>query len=102
MKMYRGKRDAQGEPTVTVLDGTDEKPLDPRHDVRDHSPLGFEWGYYGSGPCQLGLAILCDCVEVEKAAMHYQGFTRNIIANLNAQNGWELSEDDVKRMVPFP
>jgi len=41
-------------------------------------------------------------VEVEKAAMHYQGFTRNIIANLNAQNGWELSEDDVKRMVPFP
>ena len=100
MKTYRGKRDAQGEPTVTVFDGTEEKELDPRHDVRDHSPLGFEWGYYGSGPNQLGLAILCDCVGVEKAAMHYQDFTRHVIANLSPHEGWELSETDVKRVVP--
>ena len=34
--------------------------LDPRFDLRNHSPDGFEWGYYGSGPAQLALALLCD------------------------------------------
>lgn len=35
-----------------------ELPL--RLDLYDHSPTGFEWGYSGSGPAQLALAILAD------------------------------------------
>lgn len=36
------------------------EPLDPRADLMNHSPAGFEYGYGGSGPAQLALAILAD------------------------------------------
>ena len=34
--------------------------LNPRLDLANHSPSGFEWGYGGSGPSQTALAILAD------------------------------------------
>jgi hypothetical protein len=34
--------------------------LPPRLDLFNHSPTGFNWGYSGSGPAQLALAILAD------------------------------------------
>ena len=55
MKIYQGTRTPEG-CTVTV-NGT---PLDERTDLRRHSTSGFEWGYEGSGPRQLALAILAD------------------------------------------
>ena len=33
-------------------------PLHKRLDLANHSPTGFSWGYGGSGPAQLALAIL--------------------------------------------
>ncbi len=36
------------------------RPLGPRLDLANHSPDGFSWGYGGSGPAQLALAILAD------------------------------------------
>ncbi len=45
---------------ATVTDGKSVAALDPRLDVRIHSPTGFAWGYGGSGPAQLALAILID------------------------------------------
>ena len=38
----------------------DEEYLDPEisQKVRNHSPDGFNWGYCGSGPAQLALAIV--------------------------------------------
>lgn len=32
--------------------------VDPRNDLWNHSPDGFEWGYAGSGPCQTALGVL--------------------------------------------
>jgi hypothetical protein len=43
MKKYRGIRTGDGA-TVTV----NGQPLNPRHDLRNHSPNGFEWGYSAS------------------------------------------------------
>lgn len=40
--------------------GKPNRDLDPRLDLRNHSPTGFAWGYGGSGPAQLALAILAD------------------------------------------
>ena len=40
--------------SVTV----DGVPLPPRHDLANHSPEGFEYGYAGSCPSQLALGIL--------------------------------------------
>jgi hypothetical protein len=42
----------------TDLDAGLSCPLDPRNDLFNHSPDGFQWGYSGSGPAQTSLAIL--------------------------------------------
>ena len=34
-----------------------ELALEPSQKIRNHSPDGFNWGYGGSGPAQLSLAI---------------------------------------------
>lgn len=46
--------------------------------VINHSPDGFNWGYGGSGPAQLALAI---CLELG-FKMHYQDFKWKYIATL--------------------
>lgn len=52
------------------------KQLDPRpsQKVRNHSPDGFNWGYGGSGPAQLALAILLHFMPEEDAQTLYQIF----------------------------
>ena len=55
MKQYEGRRTGRG--VEVTVDGV---PLNPRLDLRNHSPTGLEWGYCGSGPAQLALAILAD------------------------------------------
>lgn len=51
--VYEGQRMPTG--SVVTVNG---EPLDPKLDVINHSPTGFEWGYSGSGPAQLALAIM--------------------------------------------
>jgi len=46
--------------------------------VHVHSHDGFSWGYNGSGPSQLALAI---CLEL-KLKTHYQDFKNTVIARL--------------------
>jgi hypothetical protein len=55
MKTYRGWR--EGYAALVTVDG---RSLNPRLDLWNHSPTGFEWGYAGSGPSQLALAMLAD------------------------------------------
>jgi len=63
-RRYRGVR--WPDRCVVLVDG---KPLAPRNDLFDHSPSGFEWGYGGSGPAQLALALLADHFVHRPAAM---------------------------------
>ncbi len=37
--------------------------------VMNHSPSGFSWGYAGSGPAQLVLALLLDYTDDEEVAL---------------------------------
>ena len=55
----------------------DGKVLDPKRsqEVINHSPDGFAWGYGGSGPAQLALAILLEFTETEWICRH---FTNNV------------------------
>jgi hypothetical protein len=49
----------------------------------NHSPDGFQWGYGGSGPAQLALAILLDITDnPEIAVSNHQSFKRDKIAGL--------------------
>lgn len=56
MRVYEGLVDVGGCRVVLV----NEDDLAPRLDLVNHSPAGLNWGYGGSGPAQLALAILAD------------------------------------------
>ena len=44
-------------------------------ELANHSPTGFEWSYGGSGPVQLALALLADCLKDHELALRfYQSF----------------------------
>ncbi len=64
------------------LDGKELLP-GPSQKIWNHSPDGFNWGYGGSGPAQLALAI-CLALTRDKdvAAAIHQGFKRDIVASL--------------------
>ena len=75
--------------------GGDQRPLDLRLDLRSHSPGGFAWGYGGSGPAQLALAILADHMPDNMAAVlgTYQDFKARFLAGLDGDSGWGLSAE---------
>lgn len=89
-KEYCGRRTKEG--AIVTVNG---RPLNPRHDLRNHSPDGFEWGYNGSGPAQLALAILADHLEDDDLALgHYQDFKSAVVAGF--QNDlWTLTGQEV-------
>jgi len=94
MKVYRGERTRGG--TVVTVDG---QLLDLRLDLVNHSPTGFEWGYGGSGPSQLALAILADYLQDDSLAMHlYQEFKWKVVSGITSKK-WELKESDVQVVV---
>lgn len=96
MKVYIGTRTENG-CKVSVQDGSKVRLLDKRLDLRNHSPTGFEWGYGGSGPAQLALAILADCLGNDKDALrHYQKFKFSVIGALPRDPSWRLTEQDVR------
>lgn len=59
---------------LVLVDGK-ELPLGPSLKLRNHSPTGFQWGYAGSGPAQLALALLLFAgIERQDAEDLYQAF----------------------------
>lgn len=61
-----------------------EKPLSPERSLKvfNHSPTGFSWGFGGSGPAQLALAILLRYLPEKEAVSLHQGFKWKFIATL--------------------
>lgn len=100
-RIYKGFTTTDGDRHVTVI-GTRQggsRALAPRHDLRNHSPTGFNWGYGGSGPAQLALALLADVLgDDERALAVYQNFKWRVVARLD-NAGWELTDDEVRRVV---
>jgi hypothetical protein len=65
----------------------------------NHSPDGFEWGYQGSGPAQLALAILLDFTrDPELADRYHQMFKSEVVAKWISPN-WMLPAIDVYRWL---
>ena len=91
----RGVR-REGEVLVTV----DGAPLGwrPSLAVRNHSPTGPAWGYGGSGPAQLALAILLAVTDAATAERFYQRFKWGVIAPIEADR-WALHAGDVRRWL---
>lgn len=58
--------------------------------LRNHSPDGFQWGYGGSGPAQLALALLLDVTgNPDLVQAHYQDFKFYVIAGWGDE--WEIT-----------
>src|SRR5437870_9247604 len=94
MKMYQGTR--AGVAADVTVNG---RPLNPRLDLWNHSPTGFEWGYGGSGPAQLALALLADHLgDDDGAVMLHQDFKRAVVTNLG-RRGWTLTSEQIQRVV---
>lgn len=102
MKTYEGERPTPRHPdgckVVVVLDGR-RRDLNPRFDIRNHSPTGFEWGYSGSGPAQLALAICADALgDDARARAVYQDFKSEVISGLRGSR-WTMDAKFVREVV---
>jgi hypothetical protein len=99
MKHYFGQWTRDHGAIVGVIHDESDRAyrLPPRCDLYNHSPTGFAWGYGGSGPAQLALAILADYLEDDAKALRlYQAFKWEVITRLPAGSEWELTGADIE------
>lgn len=97
-RTYSGVRSAKYDKCVVLVTCEEvTRPLARHTKIRNHSPTGFEWGYNGSGPAQLALALLLDVLgsdHKEQALALYQDFKSHVVANLPKQS-WTLTSEQV-------
>lgn len=75
-------------------------PALPSRKLRDHSPDGFAWGYQGSGPAQLALALLYDALRDSQFALSfYQAFKREYVSRWPVNGNWKITQRDILQWV---
>lgn len=104
-KSYKGTVLVDGSCDVHVVNPNRTMVLlKPRLDLANHSPDGFAWGYEGSGPAQLSLALLADALgDDDQALSLYEAFKTRHIATLPINEAWSISINwlllDVERLA---
>jgi hypothetical protein len=97
---YVAKRATEdGGVSVHVLLGCGHtRGLDPRFDLRRHSPTGFQMGYAGSGPAQLALALLADALGNDDLAQDlYQTFKSKVVAAVpREEEEWRITREQIR------
>lgn len=95
--MYHGRRTEHG-CAVDVEEDGECYVLHPRHDLRNHS-ADIEWGFSGSGPAQLALALAADVLQDDdKAQDIYQRLRSKLVASL-PHEGWVLTEGRIRTSI---
>ena len=92
MTIYEGIR-TEDEAKVTV----DGRPLDMRLDLRLHADRP-EWGYAGSGPAQLALALLADAIGDDEALDYHQKFKKKVVAGFEREK-WRLTQVEIRSWI---
>lgn len=104
-KAYLGSRTADRRCIVIVKDEEGQPHnlgLNRSLKIWNHSPDGFEWGYGGSGPAQLALAILLDYTgDAELASRLHQDFKRDVIATL-PDDAWTINGTEIDTWLHKP
>ena len=96
MAVYQGFNQRVGRGGLLVLkDGTRLDPLYSQS-VFNHSPDGFNWGYPGSGPAQLALALLLEETGRDRAVQLHQGFKREVVAKLRWTVPWKMTSVEIR------
>jgi len=75
----------------------DDIPLSPKEsqEVLNHSPDGFSWGYGGSGPAQLALALLMEITDDKQANGYHLEFKWDIIAPLDMTSDFTMNAQTI-------
>jgi hypothetical protein len=82
---------------MVVRDGQMLK-IAPSQKLWKHSE-GFSWGYPGSGPAQLALALLLDALgDKQRALRLHQRFKSSVVARWPKDEGWTITEDEIKKI----
>lgn len=97
--LYYGRRISLcgGQPVFKKLlpDGAPTKlsPI-PSQKLYNHSPDGFQWGYGGSGPAQLALALLLDATtDPDTALAFHQKFKWDKVAGWG--ENWSITRGEI-------
>ncbi|MDD1662935.1 MAG: DUF6166 domain-containing protein [Methanomicrobiales archaeon] len=78
--------------TVWILEGGGKIPR-----TLDGGPSEFNWGYIGSGPAQLALALLVDTTgDPEVAKRHHQDFMWQVIAGFPTNKTWAITDYEIR------
>ena len=97
MTTYKGYRHSAGGPQLVVKNDDILSPA-PSQRLWNHSPSGFQWGYGGSGPAQLALALLYDVTgDPELSVRLHQAFKRQFVALWG--DTWEITDLDIRVWV---
>ena len=83
--------------------------LDPCNRLYDHSPDGFNWGYGGSGPAQLGLALAFHAMLTDdsspseswckKVAVRVHQFVKEKLVAGIKEDRWYLTSREVREVI---
>lgn len=95
---FRGRRLDAHTTLVEVVEEGQTRPLPLHLEVRNHSPSGFEWGYAGSGPAQLALAMCIEMLGPQRAQVVYQQVKDRLVATIQA-DAWALHAATVANVV---
>jgi hypothetical protein len=94
-----GDANLSDEQVYVVRDGQ-VRFLKPRNDLKDHSPDGLSWGYAGSGPAQLALAMLMEVFDDwERVRPIYQHFKDHFVARIPQNTNWTAGGADVTALA---
>src|SRR5438874_1229560 len=96
---FIGTRTADGRCEVVKTTDQGKTPLNPRLDLWNRSPTGFEFAYGGSGPAQTALAILAEATGNDRLAVAlHQCFKWEFVARC-PREGFEFSEREILEWV---
>ncbi len=94
MVVYQGRRVKSYSALTLVLKNENLFEAAESLKIWNHSPDGFNWGYQGSGPAQLALALLYDvCQDAQTAVRLHQAFKRDLVAGWG--DTWVFTNHDI-------
>jgi hypothetical protein len=99
--VYRGERLYDGQLIAGVRVTVNGRVLSPHRSqkLRNHSPTGFEWGYRGTGPAQLALALVLDATgHPLQSLAAYQWFKVAVVSNFD-HDTWEITAGEIHKWV---
>lgn len=94
-KLFRAPDEYGHDEAHCTVDG---EPINERHDLYDHSPTGIEWGYGGSGPAQLALAMMAAEFGDDECYRLYHHFKDEVLIWIPQDvgpEGYEITSEQI-------